>query len=145
MRRTIFPGEGRGVCRAGKLRTGLCRGDLFIYKYRITCPFSGHPVPDFIMAKQPLKRRPASAKVPAARAAKATKPAPPKPVPPVAATPKKPVPAVAATPKKPVPAVAATPKKPAAPKKPRKKKAPPRLVARWGVYDSQMRPQAVFD
>ncbi len=38
-------------------------------------------------------------------------------------------------------------KAPAAPraKKPRKPKAPPRLCARWGVFDGGMRQVAVFD
>jgi hypothetical protein len=31
------------------------------------------------------------------------------------------------------------------PKKPRKKKEPPRLCARWGVFDAAMRQVAVFD
>jgi hypothetical protein len=37
--------------------------------------------------------------------------------------------------------------KPAAPKvkKPRKKKEPPRLCARWGVFDSSMKQVAVFN
>ena len=38
-------------------------------------------------------------------------------------------------------------RKPAAPrvKKPRAKKAPPRMRARWAVYDGGMKPVAVFD
>src|SRR5215467_9186818 len=38
-------------------------------------------------------------------------------------------------------------KRPAAPKvkKPRAKKAPPRLRARWGVFDSGMKQVAIFD
>jgi hypothetical protein len=35
--------------------------------------------------------------------------------------------------------------KAAKPKKPRKKKEPPRLCARWGVFDSAMKQVAVFD
>jgi hypothetical protein len=33
----------------------------------------------------------------------------------------------------------------AKPKKPRKKKEPPRLCARWGVFDAAMRQVAIFD
>jgi hypothetical protein len=36
-------------------------------------------------------------------------------------------------------------KAPAKPKKPRKKKEPPRLCARWGVFDSSMKQVAIFD
>ena len=45
------------------------------------------------------------------------------------------------------PPKAAKAKKPAAPKvrKPRAKKAPPRLRARWGVFDGAMKQVAVFD
>lgn len=35
--------------------------------------------------------------------------------------------------------------KAAKPKKPRKKKEPPRLCARWAVYDGSMKQVAVFD
>lgn len=49
--------------------------------------------------------------------------------------------AEAAAPKKASKAKAATPK----PKKPRKKKEPPRMCARWGVFDSGMRQVAIFD
>jgi hypothetical protein len=36
-------------------------------------------------------------------------------------------------------------KAPPKPKKPRKKKEPPRLCARWGVFDSSMKQVAIFD
>lgn len=36
-------------------------------------------------------------------------------------------------------------KKPAAPRKPRAKKVPARMVARWAVFDGGMRQVAVFD
>ncbi len=37
------------------------------------------------------------------------------------------------------------PKKTPAPKKPRAKKAPPRMRARWGVFDAGMKQVAIFD
>ncbi len=45
------------------------------------------------------------------------------------------------------PKAAAKPRKAAAPKarKPRAKKAPPRLCARWGVFDGAMKQVAIFD
>jgi hypothetical protein len=48
--------------------------------------------------------------------------------------------ATAAAPKK-APKAKAAPK----PKKPRKKKEPPRLCARWGVFDAGMKQVAIFD
>jgi len=36
-------------------------------------------------------------------------------------------------------------RKAAAPKKPRAKKAPPRMRARWGVFDGAMKQVAIFD
>lgn len=47
----------------------------------------------------------------------------------------------AAPPKRKARGAAATP----APRKPRAKKAPPRMRARWGVFDGGMKPVAMFD